>query len=102
LRDPKYKKQVGLLKEEVKRQYSHESNSDCRTKAGFLVVCHNSRLDHVKVNERTWNVPIDTARAFFYEKCPNGECVNGGFDLTKFVDSTIKKRPPLQNSVNSN
>ena len=39
---------------------------------------------------RTRNVPL-TAKAFFYEKCPMWECVNGGFDLNQAVASAIKK-----------
>jgi hypothetical protein len=40
---------------------------------------------------QTWNVPLTTAIATFYEDCPMWECVDGGFDLTPSVDSLIRK-----------
>lgn len=43
-----------------------------------------------QIAQTRWNVPIDTTRAYFYIDCRMRECIDGGFDLTQAVISTIE------------
>lgn len=44
------------------------------------------------INEETRDYPVSQSKTIIRLKCPNYECVQGGFDLTRVVASVIENK----------